>query len=125
MTGVASIVTAEPIFIWGNNIPLLILLTLVVGLSVSGLGVFVIGLASTPEQANIFGTLTALGMAMLGGAFGFQLEALQQFSIIYWGVDAYTRLSGGNTDIAINLLVLLIVGANPLRNRLVVIQSAH
>lgn len=110
MTIIASIVMGEAIFIWGNNIPLLILLTLVVAVSVSGLGVFVIGLANTPEQANIFGTLTALGMAMLGGAFGFQIEALQQFSIIYWGVDAYSKLSGGNTDIGMNMLILLIIG---------------
>lgn len=111
MTTIASLVMGEAIFIWGNNIPLLILLTLAVAISVSGLGVFVIGLANTPEQANIFGTLTALGMAMLGGAFGFQIEALQQFSIIYWGVDAYNKLSGGSTDIGLNLLILLGLGA--------------
>ncbi len=111
MTGVASLVMGEPLFIWGDNILLLFVLTLVVGLSVSGLGVFVIGLASTPEQANILGTLTALGMAMLGGAFGFQLEALQRYSIIYWGVDGYNKLSGGSTDIGMNLIILLAVGA--------------
>ncbi|MEM9950005.1 MAG: ABC-2 transporter permease [Chloroflexota bacterium] len=111
MTVVSSIVMGEWVFIWGDNILYLLLLTLAVSLSVAGLGVFVIGLAQTPEQANIFGTLTALGMAMLGGAFGFQIETLEQLSIIYWGVDGYSQLSGGSTDILMNLLILLAVGA--------------
>ena len=110
MTVIASLVMGEPLFIWGSNIPLLLLLTLVVGLSVSGLGVFVIGLASTPEQAQIFGTLTAIAMGMLGGGFGFQIPNLEKLSIIYWGVDGYARLSGGNTNIMTNILVLLVVG---------------
>ena len=109
-TLVASVVMGELIFIWGNNILLLILLTLASGLAVSGLGVFVIGLAQTPEQANIFGTLTALGMAMLGGGFGFQIPDLEQFSIIYWGTDGYLKLSGGSTDIGMHLLILVITG---------------
>lgn len=110
MTAIASLVMGEPLFIWGDNIPLLLLLTFVVGLAVSGLGVFVIGLARTPEQAQIFGTLTAIAMAMLGGGFGFQIPNLEKLSIIHWGVDGYSRLSGGNTDIMMNLIVLLVVG---------------
>lgn len=110
MTLIASVVMGEVLFIWGSNIPLLLLLTFVVGLSVSGLGVFVIGLAKNAEQAQIFGTLTALGMAMLGGAFGFQLPGIEQLSIIYWGVDGYSKLSGGSTDIMQNMLILLVVG---------------
>lgn len=111
MTLIASLVMGEALFIWGNNIPLLLLFTLAVGLAVSGLGVFVIGLAKNAEQAQIFGTLTALGMAMLGGAFGFQLPGIEQFSIIYWGVDGYSKLSGGSTDIMQNMLILLAVGS--------------
>ncbi|MGB7340277.1 MAG: ABC transporter permease [Phototrophicaceae bacterium] len=111
MTIIASFVMGEALFIWGNHMLLLLLLTLTIGLAVSGLGVFVIGAASTPEQASIFGTLTALGMAMLGGAFGFEIEALQQFSIIYWGVDGYNKLSGGNPDIMLNLTILALVGS--------------
>src|SRR5690606_25692562 len=74
IASIASSVLGEPLIIWVDNILLLLLLTLIVGLSVAGLGVFVVGLARTPEQANIFGTLTALAMAILGGAFGFDLE---------------------------------------------------
>lgn len=110
MTVIASLVMGEALFIWGSNIPLLLLFTLIVGLAVSGLGVFVIGLARTPEQAQIFGTLTALGMAMLGGAFGFQIPGIEQASIIYWGVDGYSKLSGGSNDIMLNMLVLVVVG---------------
>jgi len=110
LTVVASLVMGQPMFIWGTQYGLLLLVTLIVGLSVAGLGVFVIGLAATPEQANIFGTLTALGMAMAGGAFGFEIEAIRQFSIIFWGVDAYAKLAGGSTDILMNIYVLLGVG---------------
>ncbi|MGJ3239197.1 MAG: ABC transporter permease [Anaerolineae bacterium] len=110
MTLIASAVMGELLFIWGTDLPRLLVLTFAVGLSVSGLGVFVIGLARTPEQSQIFGSLTALGMAMLGGAFGFRIENFEQLSIIYWGVDGYNKLSAGNADIAQNLLVLLVVG---------------
>lgn len=111
LTVIASIVMGQPMFIWGSNIFLLLLLTLVVGLSVSGLGVFVIGLAKNPEQANIFGTLVALAMAVLGGAFGFSLGDISQVSIIYWGVDGYQKLSGGSNDILLNLAILLVSGS--------------
>lgn len=110
LTIVASIVMQEAIFIWGNNIPLLILLTLVMGFAVAGLGVFVIGLARTAQQANIFGSLAAMAMAILGGSFGFSVGAAQNLSIIYWGKNAYSALSAGNNDIGLNLLVLLVAG---------------
>jgi ABC-type Na+ efflux pump permease subunit len=110
LTIVASAVMGQAVFIWGNNIPLLILLTLVLGFAVGGLGVFVIGIAKTPQQANIFGSLAAMAMAILGGSFGFSVGDAEKLSIIYWGKNAYSALSAGNNDIGLNLLILLIVG---------------
>jgi ABC-type Na+ efflux pump permease subunit len=111
LTVVGSAVMGQAQFIWGNNIPLLILLTLVVAFAVSGLGVFVIGIAKTQAQANIFGSLAAMAMAILGGSFGFSLGDAEKFSIIYWGRSAYQALAAGSNDIAMNLLILTIAGA--------------
>jgi ABC-type Na+ efflux pump permease subunit len=111
LTLVASFVMGEALFIWGNNIPLLFLLTLVLGFAVGGLGVFVIGIAKSPAQANIFGSLAAMGMAILGGSFGFSVGDAEKLSIIYWGRSAYSALSAGNNDIGLNLLILLLVGS--------------
>jgi len=82
-----------------------------VALCVSGVGVFLVGLARTPEQVVLFGPMINIGLAVLGGAFGFSLpEQAAQFSLIYWGVDAFTKLASGQTDIALNLLVLAAQG---------------
>lgn len=111
LTIVASAVMGQAQFIWGANIPLLILLTLAVAFAVSGLGVFVIGIARTIAQANIFGSLAAMAMAILGGSFGFSLGDAEKFSIIYWGRSGYQALAAGSSEISTNLLVLLIAGA--------------
>lgn len=110
LTIIASLVLGQPTFIWGNNFALLLLLTLVLGLSVGGLGVFVIGIAKNVQQANIFGSLTAIGMSILGGGFGFNVPNAQAFSIIYWGRSAYESLAAGNNDIGLNLLILSLAG---------------
>jgi len=36
----------------------------------------------------------------------FLLRSKAWFSLIFWGVDAFTKLANSETDIAINLLVL-------------------
>jgi ABC-type Na+ efflux pump permease subunit len=110
LTVVGSLVMGQAIFIWGNNILMLLLLTLVVAFAVGGLGTFVIGIANSLQQANIFGSLSAIAMAMLGGSFGFSLGGAEKLSIIYWGRSAYSALSAGNNDIGLNLVVLLVVG---------------
>lgn len=111
LTLVASIVIGEPSMIWGTNAGALLAVTLALALCVSGLGVFLVGLARTPEQVVLFGPLVNIGLAVLGGAFGFSLpEQAAQFSLIHWGVDALTKLATGQTDIALNLLVLFAQG---------------
>ncbi len=107
LTLIASVVIGQPTFIWGANISALLALTLALALCVSGLGVFVVGLAKTPEQVNLFGPMINITLAVLGGAFGFALpEQAARFSLIYWGVDAFTQLANAQTDVTVNLLVL-------------------
>lgn len=102
---VASLNNGSFTWLWGN--PVLVLVVLVItALAVSGVAVFIAGIARTPEEAQLIGLLVALGLAILGGSFGFQLDGIGKFSLIYWGVDALNTLSGGSSDIGLNLLVL-------------------
>ena len=112
LTIVASAVVGQPKLIWGSNIAVILGVTLALSLCVSGLGVFVVGLAKTPEQVVLFGPVINISLAVLGGSFGFALpDRAAQFSLIYWGVDAYTKLANAQADIAVNLLVLFAQGA--------------
>lgn len=69
----------------------------------------------TPEQGNTVGTIVAMLIGLFGGAF-FSVETVpvmnifSRFTINYWGVNAFTKLSQGQTDIGLNLLILLILG---------------
>ena len=111
LTLVASIVIGQPTFIWGASLAAILLVKLALALCVSGLGVFVVGLARTPEQVVLFGPMINITLAVLGGAFGFALpDQAAQFSLIYWGVDAFVKLANAQTDIVLNLLVLFAQG---------------
>ncbi len=111
LTLIASVVIGEPTFIWGANIAAIVVVTLALALCVSGLGVFVVGLAKTPEQVNLFGPMINITLAVVGGSFGFALpEQAARFSLIYWGVDAFTQLANAQTDITVNLLALFAQG---------------
>lgn len=107
---IASVSNGTFTFLWGNNWLALIILLLSVSLAVSGVGVFVVGLARTPEQATLLGTMVNMGLALLGGAFGFRLGEFSKLSLIYWGVDGFESLSSGDAAIELNLLVLLVQG---------------
>ena len=107
LTLIASVVIGQPTLIWGTNFAAIIIVTLALALCVSGLGVFVVGLAKTPEQVNLFGPMINISLAVVGGAFGFALpDQAARFSLIYWGVDAFMQLANAQTDVAVNLLVL-------------------
>lgn len=107
LTLIASIVTGTPTFIWGTNLLALALLLLVLALCVSGLGVLIVGLARTPEQVQVIGPMVNMALGVLGGSFGFALPAiLGRLSLIYWGVDAFQKLAGGEPGIGQNLLIL-------------------
>ena len=107
LTLVASLVIGHPTLIWGANIAAILVVTLALALCVTGLGVFLVGLAKTPDQVNLFGPMINIALAVLGGAFGFALpDQAARFSLIYWGVDAFMKLANAQTDFALNLLVL-------------------
>ncbi|MDE0141836.1 MAG: ABC transporter permease [Caldilineaceae bacterium] len=111
LTLIASAVLGAPTFIWGTNIAALLAVTAALALCVSGLGVFVVGLAKTPEQVQLFGPMINISLAVLGGAFGFALpEQAARFSLIYWGVDAFVDLSLSQLDVSLNILVLFCQG---------------
>lgn len=107
LTAVASAVIGRPTMVWGTNLPALLLVTLALGLCASGLGVFVVGLARTPEQVTLFGPLINIALAVLGGAFGFALpDQVARISLIFWGVDAFDKVASAQAGISANLLVL-------------------
>ncbi|MCB9452477.1 MAG: ABC transporter permease [Anaerolineaceae bacterium] len=112
LTVVGSLIQGELALIWGSNFFLIALVLLAASLAVSGLGMLLAGLARTPEQAQTFGPVVNIALAVLGGAFGFQLpQAIAGFSLIYWGQNAFTQLAAGQSDILLNLVVLVIQGA--------------
>ena len=82
----------------------------------TGLASVVSAIARTPEQGDIVGGLIAILFGILSGAF-FSIppipimETLSRLTLNYWGVTAFTKLSLGDTDIGLNLLVLVVFGA--------------
>ncbi|RMF79048.1 MAG: ABC transporter permease [Chloroflexi bacterium] len=108
---VGSLLSGEFVAIWGTNIPGIVAVVLVAGLSVSGVGAIIASAIQTPEQAQVVGSVVNLAIAGLGGSFGFQVpESLQRFSLIFWGTDAFEKLSQGGGDIGLNLLILAVQG---------------
>lgn len=111
LTLITSLADGEFSMIWGTSYLAIGAVVLALGVAVCGFGVLVSGIAKTPEQVGSFGSVLNIIMAMFGGAFGFQFGApLAYLSIVHWGVDAFNELSSGGTDVALNLLVLVVVG---------------
>ena len=112
MSGISSIIIRRPTFIWGDQWLHLLVLTIVISLCVSGLGVLIVGVARTPEQVQVFAPVINIFLGALGGAFGFFVPAaLANLSLITWATDAYRQLAAGQTDIWLNLGVLALQGA--------------
>ncbi len=111
-TLIASLVQGEPSFIWGTNIPALLVVILGIASFVSGLGVLVVGLARTPEQVQFVGPMVSATLGALGGAFGFRLpQAIAGFSPVWWGSEALLRVSNGEIgDLGMPLIVLFGTG---------------
>lgn len=111
LISIATIVEGQLTLIWGTNVIHLILVILGLSISVSGVGVLLAGLAKDAQQAQIFSPIINILLAFFGGAFGIALpQSIQQFSIIYWGSDAFEKLSTGNTEVGLNVTVLLVLG---------------
>ena len=111
LTIVGSVLNKGFVVIWGSNYLLLALVIIAAALAATGLGALLAGVAKTPEQGQIYGSLINIAMAVLGGAFGFQLpEVAARFSLLYWGSGAFQKLANGSTDVGLNLLVLTAMG---------------
>ncbi len=111
LTFVGSLLSGKLVLIWGANLPGLLLVMMLAAAAVTGMGTLMAGIARTPEQSTISSQVLNLSLGLLGGGFGLQLpEALSRFSMIYWGSDAFRKLSSGRGDITLNLLVLLAHG---------------
>jgi ABC-2 type transport system permease protein len=112
LTLVGSLLQGKFDFIWGDNLLLLAGLLLSVALAVSGFGILLAAIVRSPEQGNILAPITNMALGVLGGAFGFTLPRIAgAFSLVYWGREAFQKLAEGDTDIGLNLLVLVIQGA--------------
>ena len=111
LTIVGSLIQGHLAFIWGTDFAKLALVLLAVAVAVSGFGMLLAGVLKSIEQANIVGSVLNIALAVLGGAFGFQLpRSVAQFSLIYWGRDAFEQLAAGRGDISLNLLILFAEG---------------
>jgi ABC-type Na+ efflux pump permease subunit len=110
-TVIGSLLAGEFQFIWGRNILAIIVILLATALAVTGLGSIVAAASSTPEQSNVIGTVVAMGMALVGGSFGFSLPSpLPYLSVVYWGTDAFTQLAAGQDNIVLGAVILLVAG---------------
>ena len=115
LTVVGSLLAGEFTLIWGGNLLLTLAVILATSFAATGLASVVSGLARTPEQGDVAGSLIAILFGILSGAF-FSIppipvmETLSRLTLNYWGVNAFTRLSLGQTDIGLNVLVLLTFG---------------
>lgn len=109
---VGSLMAGQITSIWGNE-PLKIgFVMLAAAISVSGLGMLLAGVVKSPEQAAVIASVLNMGLAILGGAFGFFLpKQVAQLSILYWGRDAFVKLAAGGGGVSTNVLVLLLSGA--------------
>ncbi|MEQ8672149.1 MAG: ABC transporter permease [Aggregatilineales bacterium] len=108
---IASLIGGEFLAIWGTNIIAIVALTFALALCVAGLGVLLSGIVRTPEQMGSVGAIVNIVLGVAGGVFFSPLPSpIREMSFIYWGVDAFTKLSENNPDILINLFALLVQG---------------
>ena len=108
LTLVSSILSGSLTNIWGTNFIGIVAVVLAVSLAACGIGMLLAGFTSTPEQAGPVGGVVNLILAMFGGAFGVTFgPPLSYISLIYWGTDAFNKLSAGDSDILLNLIILV------------------
>ncbi len=117
LTIVGSLLAGKVEFIWGSDIPAVVLVILMVALAASGLGTLVASLVRTPEQGNVIGGVISMVMGIFGGAFFSTsifpdfIKPITNLTITFWGTDAFTKLAQNQTDIGTNLLALGGMGA--------------
>lgn len=105
--------------VWGTNIIGLALMILAVVFAATSLGLLIAALSQTVEQASAYNNVVIFLLGMLGGSFldtsGLPgvLGVLPRLTLNYWGIDGFFRLAYDNApvpDIALNLLVLVVIG---------------
>jgi ABC-2 type transport system permease protein len=116
LTLIGSLLEGELTYIWGTNWIAIAALVLVTSLAAAGVGMVAAAAANNIEQANVIGSVIALLMGLLGGAF-FQLPELPalfdlvtRLSIVRWGAEGFAVLADGGTDILPNVLALAVIG---------------
>ncbi|MCH8337985.1 MAG: ABC transporter permease [Chloroflexi bacterium] len=111
LTLIASLLQRELTLIWGDDFLSLGLLVFAAALGVAGFGMLLAGIVRTAEQGQVVGPVANMVQGVLGGAFGFLLPtSVAVFSLVYWGRQAFLSLSRGDSDIGLNLLVLVVLG---------------
>lgn len=119
LTLIGSVIAGELQFIWGRNIPAILLMIVAAAIAAAGLGTLITGLVRTEEQANVIGSAVIIVMGLLGGAF-FPVQTLEAvpfvqylpyLTINYWAVDAFLSLAIGQGSILLNVALLLLLGA--------------
>ena len=106
-TLVATVFAGAFVFIWGNNMLGIALALVAASVAAAGLGMIVASAAKTPGQGSTVGSVLALLMATLGGAFGFTVgPPISYISIVYWGSNAFAKLAAGVGGYGLNVLVL-------------------
>jgi len=82
----------------GPHIPALLMLGLSIALAAAGYGIMLGNIATTPEQAATFGSVSVIILAAIGGVFVpiFMMpEMMQKFSIISplnWGLEGFNDI---------------------------------
>ncbi len=111
LTLVGSILEGELVLIWGGNPLATGVVLIAISFAVAGFGMLLAGIVRSPEQGQIFASILNISLAAMGGAFGFNFpEPIARLSLIYWGKDALQQLAIGNTDVLLNVVVLLLTG---------------
>jgi ABC-type Na+ efflux pump permease subunit len=108
---VGSLLEGRLTLIWGSDLLAIGSTLVAAALAVSGLGMLLAGVATTPEQGQTFGSVLNMAMAVLGGAFGLSLpRQVAAVSMVYWGRDAFDKLAVGQSEVGLNVLVLALQG---------------
>ncbi len=84
-----------PAFVLAGNLPILIIVTLCCSLAACGYGVFLGSICSTMEQASMFGSISIVIAAALGGtmlptyAMPGIMQRISAYSPLNWGLNSY------------------------------------
>jgi ABC-2 type transport system permease protein len=106
-TLVGSLFEGELTLIWGTRYVAIAVTVLATALATAGVGIVAAAAADSPEKASAFGSVLALFMATIGGAFGFVVgPPVSYASVVYWGSRAFSTLAAGGEGIGVEITVM-------------------